>query len=94
MFTLRGLVSYYVLFFIHLESRRVEIAGITLHPNDRWMKQIARNVSMDGWGFLGSCRYLIMTGIRNSRIRSRHRQIECCRATEACSPESKLECLR
>jgi len=25
--TLRGLVTYYVLFFIHLESRRVEIAG-------------------------------------------------------------------
>jgi hypothetical protein len=27
--TLRGLVTYYVLFFIHLESRRVVIAGIT-----------------------------------------------------------------
>jgi hypothetical protein len=26
--TVRGLVTYYVLFFIHLESRRVEIAGI------------------------------------------------------------------
>src|SRR6266851_7021238 len=32
--TLRGLVTYYVLFFIHLESRKVEIAGITIHPND------------------------------------------------------------
>jgi len=29
--TLRGLVTYYVLFFIHLESRRVGIAGITAH---------------------------------------------------------------
>ena len=28
--TLRGLVTYYVLFFIHLESRRVDIAGITV----------------------------------------------------------------
>ena len=27
--TLRGLVTYYTLFFIHLDSRRVEIAGIT-----------------------------------------------------------------
>ena len=27
--TLRGLVTYYVLFFIHLESRKVDIAGIT-----------------------------------------------------------------
>lgn len=30
--TLRGLVTYYVLFFIHLESRQVDIAGITEHP--------------------------------------------------------------
>jgi hypothetical protein len=29
--TLRGLVTYYVLFFIHLESRKVDIAGITIH---------------------------------------------------------------
>jgi len=57
--TLRGLVTYYVLFFIHLESRRVEVAGITPHPNERWMKQIARNVTMDEWGFLDNCRYLI-----------------------------------
>jgi transposase InsO family protein len=57
--TLRGLVTYYVLFFIHLESRRVEIAGITPHPNEAWMMQIARNVTMDEWGFLEGCRYLI-----------------------------------
>jgi putative transposase len=43
--TLRGLVTYYVLFFIHLESRRVDIAGITVHPDEPWMKQIARNVT-------------------------------------------------
>jgi len=30
---LRGLVTYYVLFFIHFESRRVDIAGITVHKN-------------------------------------------------------------
>jgi transposase InsO family protein len=57
--TLRGLVTYYVLFFIHLESRRVEVAGITPHPNEAWMKQIARNVTMDEWGFLDNCSYLI-----------------------------------
>ena len=57
--TLRGLVTYYVLFFIHLDSRKVEVAGFTPHPNERWMKQIARNVTMDEWGFLGNCRYLI-----------------------------------
>ena len=57
--TLRGLVTYYVLFFIRLESRHVEVAGITQHPNEAWMKQIARNVTMDEWGFLDNCRYLI-----------------------------------
>lgn len=33
--TWRGLVTYYILFFIHLESRRVSIAGITEHPAGR-----------------------------------------------------------
>jgi putative transposase len=59
VFTLQGLVTYYVLFFIHLESRKVDIAGITVHPNDRWMEQMARNVTMDGCGALRDCRYLL-----------------------------------
>ena len=57
--TLRGLVTYYVLFFIHLESRRVDIAGITVHPDEPWMKQIARNMTMEGCGALQDCRYLL-----------------------------------
>ena len=50
--TLRGLVTYYVLFFIHLESRPIDIAGITIHLGELWMKQIARNVTMEGCGLL------------------------------------------
>jgi len=57
--TLRGLVTYYVLFFIHMESRAVEIAGITTHPHEGWMQHIARNFTMEEWGFLHNCRYLI-----------------------------------
>ena len=57
--TLRGLATYYVLFFIHLESRRVNIAGITVHPDEPWMKQIARNATMEGCGALRDCRYLL-----------------------------------
>jgi putative transposase len=57
--TLRGLVTYYVLFFIHLESRRVVIAGIKVHPNEAWMKQMARNAAMDECGALLGCRYLL-----------------------------------
>ena len=41
----RGLVTYYVLFFIHLESRRVSLAGITRHPDQAWMQQMARNAT-------------------------------------------------
>jgi putative transposase len=57
--TLRGLVTYYVLFFIHLESRKVDIAGITIHPNEPWMKQMARNATMEECGTLQDCRYLL-----------------------------------
>lgn len=57
--TCRGLVTYYVLFFLHLETRRIEIAGITQHPKEPWMMQVARNVTMESWGFLKNCRYLI-----------------------------------
>jgi transposase InsO family protein len=57
--TLRGLVTYYVLFFIHLESRRVDIAGITVYPDEVWMKQIARNATMEDGGVLRDCRYLL-----------------------------------
>jgi putative transposase len=57
--TLRGLVTYYVLFFIHLESRKVDIAGITVHPDQGWMQQMARNATMEDCGTLRDCRYLL-----------------------------------
>jgi putative transposase len=37
----------------------VEIAGITTHPTEEWMKQMARNVTMAGCGALGDSRYLL-----------------------------------
>lgn len=55
----RGLVTYYVLFFLQLESRRVHIAGITRHPDQEWMEQIGHNVTQDTWGYLHSCRYVL-----------------------------------
>jgi putative transposase len=57
--TWRGLVTYYVLFFIHLESRRVSLAGITRHPDEPWMQQMARNATDEGWGYLDQRRYVL-----------------------------------
>ena len=54
-----GLITYYVLFFIHIGSRKVHIAGVTPHPNEVWIKQIARNITITDWGFLNGCKYLI-----------------------------------
>jgi putative transposase len=59
VWTLGGLVTYYVLFFIHLGSRQVHVAGVTPHPNEAWMVQMARNVTMEEWGFLAPGQYLI-----------------------------------
>ncbi len=55
-----GLVTYYVLFFMHVDTRRVCIAGITPSPDEQWMKQVARNITMSGWGFLEGRRYIII----------------------------------
>ena len=57
--TRSGLVRYFVLFVIDLETRRVEIAGILPQPNGDWMSQIARNLTDCQDGFLREARYLI-----------------------------------
>ncbi len=49
--TWRGLVTYYVLFFLHLETRRVNVAGITRHPDQAWMEQISRSATQEAWGY-------------------------------------------
>jgi transposase InsO family protein len=55
----RGLVTYYVLFFLQLESRRVIVAGITRHPDQEWMEQIGRSATHEDWGYLHPCRYVL-----------------------------------
>jgi putative transposase len=57
--TLKGLTTYYVLFFIHLESRQVKLAGFTPYADQEWMEQQARNMTMEEWGSLRGCRYLL-----------------------------------
>ena len=48
--TWRGLATYYVLFLIQLETRRISLAGITRHPTEEWMQQMARNVTDPEYG--------------------------------------------
>jgi len=59
VWTAFGLVTYYCLFFIHVGSRKVYIAGITRNPNDAWMRQAARNLTSGGCELLAKSRYLI-----------------------------------
>ena len=60
VWTRGGLVTYYLLFVMELKTRRVEFAGCTPNPHEAWMKQIARNLTDAGDGFLRGMRYLIM----------------------------------
>ncbi|MBA4192283.1 MAG: integrase, partial [Planctomycetaceae bacterium] len=58
--TLTGFVDLYLLFFIHVGSRRAFVAGITPNPTGEWTAQQARNASMRmaDWGLPPS--YLIL----------------------------------
>ena len=50
VWTLKGLITHYVLFIIELAKRIVHILGITTHPDEAWMLQVGRNVTdtLDG----------------------------------------------
>ena len=55
-----GLVRYFVLFVMDIDSLRVHIAGITDQPSGAWMQQVARNLTDCVDGFLKPTRYLIL----------------------------------
>ncbi len=55
-----GLVTYYVLFFMELRTRRVHIVGITPTPDGRFMLKVARNLTDAFDGFLLGKQYLIL----------------------------------
>ncbi len=44
---------------IELQTRTVEIAGVRVNPDGEWMKQVARNLTDTGDGFLRDAKYLI-----------------------------------
>ncbi|MCC6679481.1 MAG: helix-turn-helix domain-containing protein [Phycisphaeraceae bacterium] len=47
VWTVAGLVDYYLLFFIHLETRQVIVSRATVHPKGEWVAQQARNFIME-----------------------------------------------
>jgi len=52
----RGLVTFYTAFVIDLASRRVQVLGTTAHPDDLFMRQVARTLRM---AYANACRVLI-----------------------------------
>jgi putative transposase len=54
-----GLRTYYVLFVIELHPRRVHLAGVTPHPNNAFMIQVARSLTDAFDGFLALHRFLV-----------------------------------
>jgi putative transposase len=81
--TWRGLATYYVLFFLHLETRRVTVAGITRHPTETWMTQMARNAVDESVGVVGRCRYVL-----------HDRDTKFCAAFEKVFASEGIQCLK
>jgi putative transposase len=59
VYTLRGRFDAYVLVFLHLGSRRVYLSKPTFHPDEAWVMQQARNVTMRLDDHSIEARYLI-----------------------------------
>jgi len=60
VWTKSGLVTSYLLFVMELATRRVYFAGLTVHPDEEWMLQIAGNLTDAEAGFLRRKHYVLM----------------------------------
>ena len=58
VWTSTGLTTFYVLFFIHVQTRRIVLGGTTPSPNEAWMKQVARNLTAED-GPIQNARFLL-----------------------------------
>ncbi|MBT7065952.1 MAG: transposase [Verrucomicrobia bacterium] len=59
VWTRAGLMTFYVLFFIHLGTRRIYVANVTMNPNAAWVRQQSRNFSMHLGDVPQTCTHLI-----------------------------------
>ena len=65
VWTATGLKTFYVLFMIELDTRRLHLAGITQHPKDMWMGYAAERAAR----FLKGRGFIICDGDTNFRYR-------------------------
>ncbi len=73
VWTPKGLRTHYVLFLIELSTRRVHVAGITRHPDEAFMAQVARNLTDIMDGFLVGHRFLICD--RDTKFTARFKRV-------------------
>ena len=73
VWTVKGLVTHYVLFVVGLANRAVTIAGITTRPDEAWMLQMGRNLTDAQSGALQSKLYLIID--RDSKYSEQFRRL-------------------
>jgi transposase InsO family protein len=68
VWTIKGLITHYVLFMIELARRIVHILGITTHPDEAWMLQVGRNATdaLDG-ALIGKSHLIIDRDTKYSR---------------------------
>jgi putative transposase len=73
VWTWRGLVTYYTVFVIDLASRRVQIVGVTPHPDEAFMRQVGRTLTAADDGMLVGDRVLICDRDRKWSLAVRQR---------------------
>ena len=53
---------FYLLFFIQIPTRKVTLAGITMHPTGQWTTQAARNLFITTANMFDGCKVLVCDG--------------------------------
>ena len=72
VWTVLGLVTYYTLFVIELHSRRVSIVGSTPHPDEAFVRQVVRQLTIADEGVLRRTpRLPCFVGVARGRLRHR-----------------------
>ncbi len=80
VWTVRGLVTMFVLVVMELKTRRIEIAGVTANPNSVSVQQMARNLTDPQDGFLKNSTHIFID--RDTKFLPLREFLETCTDTE------------